>query len=122
MDPISLTMLRTAVALFAIAALGGLVMAGLRFAGRPNPPTWMAMAHGLLAAAGITLLLFACIVLGAPLSAKVAAVLLVLAAMGGASLNLMYHWKNLPLPKGFIAGHAALAVLGFALLVIAVMV
>jgi hypothetical protein len=122
MDPIALSMLRTSVALFAVAALGGLTMAGLRFTGRPNPPTWMAMAHGLLAAAALTLLIYASVVLGAPLTAKVAAVLLVLAALGGAVLNLNYHWKNVPLPKGFIAGHAALAVLGFALLVLAVMV
>jgi hypothetical protein len=121
MDPISLTMLRTAVALFAIAALGGLTMAGLRFAGKGNPPVWMAMGHGVLAAAGLALLIFACVALGAPLTAKVAAVLLVLAALGGATMNLQYHWKNLPLPKGFIAAHAALAVLGFALLVLAVM-
>ena len=45
----SITMLRTAVTLFAIAAAGGLVMAGIRFSRQVNPPAWLAMLHGLLA-------------------------------------------------------------------------
>jgi hypothetical protein len=48
MDAIS--MLQAAVALFAIAAAGGLVMAGIRLLGRHNPPAWLSMLHGLLAA------------------------------------------------------------------------
>jgi hypothetical protein len=52
------TMLRTAVILLAITALGGLLMAGLRFSGRPNPPNAVAMLHGLLAASGLTLVLY----------------------------------------------------------------
>ena len=46
------TMLRTAVVLLAITALGGLLMAGLRFSGHPRPPSSIAMLHGLLAASG----------------------------------------------------------------------
>jgi hypothetical protein len=64
-------------------------MAGIRFGGKPRPPTWLAMLHGLLSAAG------------------------------GAFLNLNYHWKMLPLPKGMILGHAAIAVVGFVLLLVA---
>lgn len=45
------TMLQTAAALFGAAALGGLLMAGMRFSGTPRPPTWLAKGHGLLAAA-----------------------------------------------------------------------
>jgi hypothetical protein len=45
--------------------------------------------------------------------------LFLIAAAGGAFLNLNYHWKLLPLPKGPIAGHAAVAVVGFALLLAA---
>ena len=36
-----------------------------------------------------------------------------LAALGGAVLNLGYHWHGRLLPKGLIFGHAALAVLGY---------
>src|SRR4051812_5833783 len=55
-----------AIALFAIAAGGGLVMAGVRAVGDRNPPAWLAMLHGLLASAGLTLLLFAAFTVGLP--------------------------------------------------------
>ena len=42
-----------------------------------------------------------------------------LAAAGGAYLNLNFHWKMLPLPKGLIVGHAGAAVVGFGLLLMA---
>ena len=35
---------------------------------------------------------------------------------GGVFLNLAYHDKKLPLPKGIVVGHAAIAVIGYALL------
>jgi hypothetical protein len=31
-------------------------MAGMRFGGKPQPPTWLAMLHGFLSAAALTLL------------------------------------------------------------------
>jgi len=37
--------LQTVTALFAISAIGGLIMAGIRFSGRPHPPIWLAMLH-----------------------------------------------------------------------------
>ena len=115
----SIHMLQTAVALFAIAALGGLLMAGIRFGGKRNPPTWLAMVHGLLGASGLTLVLYAACTTGLPRLAQIGLVLLLLAAAGGAYLNLAYHWKQRPLPAGLTVGHALLAVVGFALLVAA---
>lgn len=50
---------------------------------------------------------------------KTASGLLAIAALGGAFLNLNYHWKMLPLPMGLIVGHASIAVVGFALLLAA---
>ena len=49
MEP--LLMMKTACVLLAIAALGGLAMAGIRLAGTPRPPAWLAMLHGFLAGA-----------------------------------------------------------------------
>jgi hypothetical protein len=115
----SLTMLRTAVVLFAIAAAGGLVMAGIRFTRHVNPPAWLSMLHGLLAAAGLTLVVFAVFTVGVPSLAKVALVLLVLAAAGGALLNLVYQWKQRLLPGAIVVVHASLAVVGFACLLMA---
>jgi hypothetical protein len=111
--------MKTASCLLAIAALGGLTMAAIRFSGKPQPPTWLAMLHGFLAGAAVTLLLYAYFTVGLPALAGWALLLFLIAAAGGAFLNLNYHWKMLPLPKGLIVGHAGLAVVGFALLLAA---
>ena len=111
--------IRTSCWIFAVAALGGLVMAGVRLAGKPHPPTWLAMVHGLLASAGLTLLVFAWFTTGLTGLATAAMVLFLLAALGGLVLNLNYHWKQLPLPIGLMIGHAGLAVVAFILLVVA---
>ena len=108
--------MKTACILLAVAALGGLTMAGIRFAGKPQPPVWLAMLHGFLAAAAVTLLLYAYATVGLPELASWALLLFLLAAAGGAFLNLNFHWKMLPLPMGLIAGHASVAVVGFVLL------
>ena len=114
MDAIS--MLRVAVALLAIAAAGGVVMAVQRFGGKANPPAWLAMLHGFLAAAALTLVLYAALTQGIPTLGLIALALLVLAALGGAVLNLGYQWKQRLLPGALVAGHALAAVAGFGLL------
>ena len=117
MEPASI--LITSTILLAIAAAGGLVMAGIRFMGDRPPPASLAMLHGFLAAAAVTLLLYAAATVGLPRMALGALVLFLAAAGGGAILNLNYHWKQLPLPKWLIIIHAVAAVAGFALLVAA---
>lgn len=117
----AMLMMQTAAVLLAIAAIGGAVMAVIRFSGKPHPPTWLAMVHGLIAAAALTLLLYAYFTVGLPALAAAALVLFVLAAIGGAVLNLNYHWKLLPLPKWLVLVHAAIAVVGFLLLLVAVL-
>ena len=117
MEPL-LTM-KTASVLLTVAALGGLTMAVIRFGGKPQPPAWLAMLHGFLAAAAVTLLLYAYFTVGLPALACWALLLFLIAAGGGAFLNLNYHWKMQPLPIGLIVGHAGLAVVGFALLLAA---
>ena len=111
--------LLTATVLLAISALGGLVMAGIRFAGQPHPPIALAMLHGFLAAAAVTLLLYAAATVGLPSMALTALVLFLVAAAGGVILNLHYHWKNIALPKWLVVVHAVVAVLGFVLLLAA---
>jgi len=114
-----LLVMKTACVLLAIAALGGLVMAGMRFSGKPQPPIALAMLHGFLSAAAVTLLLYAYCTVGLPLLAGWALLLFLIAAAGGAYLNLNYHWKMLPLPVGIIVVHAGIAVVGFVLLLAA---
>lgn len=113
-------MLETSATLFGLAALGGLGMAFIRTSSKSNPPIWIAMAHGLLAAAGITLLAWAVVRIGADSYAQISLVLFLLAAAGGAWLNLRYHWRNQPLPTGFMWGHGLLAVIAFGLLLLSI--
>ena len=117
MDAIS--MLQAAVVLFAIAAAGGLAMAGIRLLARRNPPAWLSMLHGLLAAAALTLVAYAAVVVGVPSPAGWALLLFVVAAAGGAAMNRLWQWRQRPLPVGLMIGHAALAVTGLLLQCIA---
>jgi len=114
------SMMQTAAALFGLAALGGLLMAGMRLSGIPRPPAWLAMGHGLLAAAGLTLLIYAALAIGIPPMAQLATGLFVVAAIGGAAMNLLFHWKQLPLPIPLMILHAGLAVTGFVLLLVSI--
>ena len=111
--------LLTSSVLLAVAAAGGLVMAGIRFVDDRSPPPALTMLHGFLAAAAVTLLAYAAATVGLPKLALLALALFLGAAGGGAILNLNYHWKQLPLPKWLVVGHAGAAVLGFVLLVAA---
>src|SRR5262245_16020810 len=114
-----MTMLQTAIALFAIAALGGLLMAGIRFSMNRNPPAWLAMLHGLLAASGLTLLIYAVCTMEVPQAATFAVALFLLAAAGGAVMSLAYKWRQKLLPKWLVIAHATLAVVAFVSLIVA---
>jgi hypothetical protein len=72
----ALMMLRSACALLALAAVGGIGMAAIRFGKGHNPPAAFAMAHGLLAAAGATLLAYAAFTSVVPATAWLALALL----------------------------------------------
>lgn len=107
-----------AIVLFAIAAAGGLVMAAIRVFVKCNPPAWLALLHGLLAGAGLTLLLFVSFTTGLPTLAICALVLLLIAAAGGLLMNLGYAWTRQLMPKPLVYGHALIAVVGFILLIV----
>jgi hypothetical protein len=113
------TMMVTAAVLFALAAIGGLIMAVIRFRGADRPPSWLAMAHGLLAAAALTLLIYAAAAAGVPGIAVAALVIMVVVAIVGVALNLLYHVNLAPLPKPTIVIHGVVAVIGFVLLLLA---
>jgi len=115
----ALLMLKTAIVLLGVAAVGGLAMAAIRLSRKANPPVALAMLHGMLAAAALALLAYAAFAAGVPRSALIALVLLLAAAAGGAVLNLGYQWKQRLLSVPLMLGHAALAVLGFVFLLVA---
>lgn len=110
--------IQAAVVLFSITAMGGLLMAGMRLKGMPQPPAWLAMAHGLLAAAGLTLLIYAAISVGLPSMALLGTGIFVLAGIAGAAMNLSFHSKQLPLPVPMMIAHGVVAVSGLLILLL----
>ncbi len=111
--------LRTCAVLLALAAAGGATMAVMRFGGKPRPPAWLAMLHGFVAAAAVTLLLYASATVGLSVVANAALGLLLVAAAGGAYMNLEFHSKLLPLPKWLVLVHGTMAVAAYLLLLAA---
>ena len=112
-------MLQTASILFVITALGGLLMAVIRFSTRHNPPAWLAMLHGLLAASGLTLVVYALCTQAVPSTALFALVLFLLAAGGGAVMSLAYKWRQRLLPSWLVIVHALLAATALVVLLLA---
>ena len=107
-----------ALVLFALAALGGVTMAVIRFRGAERPPTALALAHGALAAAGLIALIVA--VMGAtPGLGRTALLVLIVAALGGFFLFAM-HMQKKALPIPLMVVHALVAVVGFLILIAAV--
>jgi hypothetical protein len=106
--------------LFAIAALGGVIMALIRFSGRDYPPMALAIIHGLFAAAGLITLLVVVFAPGVAPLAKVALVLFIVAAIGG-FVTFAYHLKSRPLPISYVVIHGLVAVIAFVLLIVTIM-
>jgi hypothetical protein len=110
------TMLKLAVLIFAIGALGGLIMATRVLRGQFAP--WaLSLLHAALGATG--LVLTAIVVLGK--SANVASIvpiallILVVAALGGFYLASIHARRQHP-PRSVVFIHAGVAVVGFLLL------
>jgi hypothetical protein len=107
-----------AVIVLAIAALGGLTLTAIRLRGTPRPPTWMALAHGAIAATGLGLLIDAAATTQVPTLAHVAIGFFVLAALGGLTLFLGFHMRGRELPIPFVLGHGLVAITAYVLLLI----
>ena len=106
-------MLLYAVVSFAIAAVGGLLLATYVLGGKAAP--WgLSLLHGALGAIGLVLVLLA-IVQGDGQGAIAALAVLVFAALGGFYLASL-HLRNEIAPKGAVIAHAGVAVIGFLLL------
>jgi hypothetical protein len=103
---------------FALAALGGLTIAGIRLSGTPRPPTWLALGHGAIAATGLITLIYVAATQPLPTIALVALGCFVLAAVGGLSIFVLFHRRAKPLPIPLLIGHGALALIAFVLLLI----
>ena len=106
-------MLTYAVLVFAIAALGGLILASSVLRGKFAP--WsVSLLHAGLGAAGLILVLLA-ILQGTAGVVTAAFVIFFIAALGGFYLAFVHLRKKIP-PKGVVVIHAVLAVTGFLIL------
>ncbi|HEX3775241.1 MAG TPA: hypothetical protein VHV51_12300 [Polyangiaceae bacterium] len=108
----------TALILFGIAALGGLVLVFLRVSNKPLPLP-LALLHGALAATGIVALLLSVLNAGGAGQARLALGLFVVAALGG-FLLFSFHLRKKQLPMGVVVIHALVAIAAFLILLGAV--
>lgn len=104
-------MLLYSIIIFAIAAVGGVVLASKVLTGKFAP--WaLSIVHALLGAIGL-ILLASEVVLGAGVARLTAALaLLVVAALGGFYLASLHLRKQIA-PQGIVFIHAGAAVAGF---------
>ena len=109
-------MLKIAILIFAVGAVGGLILASSVLRGRMA--SWgLSLLHMALGATG--LVLTALVVLGGgsdvPNMAPIALLILVVAALGGFYLA-SYHVRKTTPPSTVVVIHAGVAVIGFLLL------
>jgi len=109
-----------ALVLFALAALGGVAMAAIRLRGAERPPTGLALVHGAAAAAGLIALIIAVMNMADPGPARTALVVFIVAALGGFYL-FAQHIQKKALPIPVVVVHGLVAVVGFVILLMAVM-
>jgi hypothetical protein len=109
-------MLVVAAVLFALAALGGIILAALHLTTK-TAPVPLALLHGLLAAAGLVLLIIGVTQMASGALPVVALVIFIIAALGGFVLFAM-HLKKRPLPGGLIVVHGLVAVAAFIVLLV----
>lgn len=106
------------VGLFAIAALGGLTLAGMKFMGKEMPVP-LVLVHGIFAAAGIVTLIMNVVQIRINTLMNVSLVLFVLAAAGGFTLFSQQLMKKRQ-PDLLIAAHGLATVISFMVLLVAV--
>jgi len=107
------------VVLFAIAAVGGLSLASLKFLGKSLPMP-LAFAHGAFAAAGLVTLIIRVAGSAASTLLNVSLLLFVIVAAGGFTL-FSFHLRKKELPALLIAVHGLGAVVSFVLLLVALL-
>ncbi|MER1939868.1 hypothetical protein ABS755_04065 [Castellaniella sp. FW104-16D08] len=112
-------MLTVAIIVFAIAAVGGLILAS-RVLRDKFAPWVLSLLHALLGAVGLILLIITLAEGAASQPVLVGFILLLIAALGGFFLVSFHARKRLP-PKAVVVVHATVAVIGFLTLLSAVL-
>lgn len=112
-------LLTIAAILFALGALGGLVMAVRSFKGQ-SLPVALATGHGILGATGLVLLIIGVLAGAGGNTARIALAVLLVAALGGFYL-LSFHVRKQQHPRAVIVVHALVAVIGFLCLLVSIL-
>lgn len=111
-----------AAVLFAIAAVIGATMAVQRVRGVERPAMGMALAHGGIAALALVLYVVAVVTASSAEAISWWAIgLFVVAALGGSALFLGFHLRERPLPVPMVFVHGGVAVVGFVVLLVALL-
>ena len=105
------------VGLFAIAAVGGLSLVGMKIAGKELPIP-LALLHGAFAAGGLVTLILKVVGNGMNTLLNVALALFIIVALGGFTLFSLHLMKKRQ-PILLIGAHGLGAVISFAVLLIA---
>jgi hypothetical protein len=113
-------MITAPVVVLGLAALGGATMAIMRLRGMLQPPTWLAIVHGVVAATGVVLLIYNVAATEVAEQVKLALGILLLAALGGAGLFIGFHMRGRRLPIPFVLAHGLVATAGYVLLLMSV--
>jgi hypothetical protein len=107
-----------AVVIFGLAVLGGLTAAMLHLT-RPTVPLWIALIHGMIAAAGLIVLFITAAVQHGFRSVLGASLLLFLLAASVGSVLFSFHVRRQTLPRILILVHGALAISAYIVLLFA---
>jgi hypothetical protein len=110
-----------AAVILTLAAFGGLVLASFPLRGIPRPPTWLALGHGAIAAAGLGTLIYFALTTAVTTMTLVATAILGAAALGGFVLFAGFHLRERPLPIVLVLGHGLTALTGVVLLWLAIL-
>ena len=104
------------IALFAVAAVIGLILANAIIAKKPETPKPAVVAHGIFAVAGLGLLIYY-MVENPESYPKAALIVFVIAALGGITL-LVRDLQKKAGPVGLVVVHALVAVAAFVMLLV----
>jgi glucose uptake protein GlcU len=110
-------MIVTALVLFAVAALGGLILAGKHLRNQQLPMP-LALIHGVVAAAGLVVLIAGAISPGGATALLIPATLFVIAALGGFVL-FAGHLRGKRHSTAVVFIHGGVALVAFAALLVA---
>jgi len=101
-----------ALIILAIAALGGLTLAGVYVLQGRLAPWPLSLLHAALAAIGLLLLIYAAVTSGISAATLAALVILIVAPLGGFYLASI-HLQGVVAKKSIVFIHAGVAVIGF---------